>query len=182
MYLDAIKSFPKADTKLQTEKGSAYHIKTDVFRKQMWYAYEGDSASGLIPMNPDRVREIMKMNQDGKKPRELNEYVAEVKIKEPDYENVVGQDSLNRFEHAFKKNNNNRKKKKPGNNKPVDAVKSGENPQQAKAANPNQAQNPQGNNRPKGSSENSNNPQQRNNRPNNRRRPNQNNSGNESPQ
>ena len=183
MYLDAIKSFPKAETKLHTEKGSAYHIKTDVFRKQMWYAYEGDSASGLIPVNPDRVREIMKMNLDGKKPRELNEYVVEVKIKEPDYENVVGQDSLNRFEHAFKKNNNNnRKKKKPGNNRPVDAVKSGENPQQAKAANPNQAQSPQGNPGAQGSSENPNKQQQRNNRPNNRRRPNQNNSGNESPQ
>ena len=183
MYLDAIKSFPKAETKLHTEKGSAYHIKTDVFRKQMWYAYEGDSASGLIPVNPDRVREIMKMNLDGKKPRELNEYVVEVKIKEPDYENVVGQDSLNRFEHAFKKNNNNnRKKKKPGNNRPVDAVKSGENPQQAKAANPNQSQSPQGNPGAQGSSENPNKQQQRNNRPNNRRRPNQNNSGNESPQ
>lgn len=182
MYLDAVKSFPKADTKLHTEKGSAYHIKTDVFRKQMWYAYEGDSASGLIPMHPDRVREIMKMNQDGKKPRELNEYVAEVKVKEPDYENVVGQDSLNRFEHAFKKNNNNKKKKKPNNNRPVEAVKSGENPQPPKAANPNQGPRPQGNQGEQAPSENANNPQRRNKRPNNRRRPNQNNSGNESPQ
>ena len=184
MYLDAVKAFPKADTKLHTEKGAAYHIKTDVFRKQMWYAYEGDSASGLVPLNPERVREIMKMNQDGKKPKELNEYVAEVKIKEPDYENVVGQDSLNRFEHAFKKNKN--KKKKPGGNRPAEAVKSGDNTQQPKAANPNQNPNqgprPQVNSGNQTTSENTNNQQRRNKRPNNRRRPNQNNSGNESPQ
>lgn len=111
MYLDAIKSFPKSDTRLQTENGNAYHVKTDVFKRQMWFAYEGNSAAGLIAMDPDRVRAIVKMNSEGKKPKELNEYVMEV-VKEPDYTNVVGQDSLNRFEHTFKSK---KKKKKPGN-------------------------------------------------------------------
>lgn len=111
MYLDAIKSFPKSDIRLQTEKGNAYHIKTDVFKRQMWYAYEGDSASGLISVPPERVREIAKMNTDGKKPKELIEFVY-VAAKEPDYTNVVGQDSLNRFDNTFK---NKKKKKKPAN-------------------------------------------------------------------
>jgi cell fate regulator YaaT (PSP1 superfamily) len=117
MYMDAFKAFPKSDIRLQTEIGNAYHVKTDVFKKQMWYAYEGNSASGLIAMTPDRVREVVIMNRDNKKPKELNEYVHEV-VKEPDYSNVVGQDSLNRFEHTFK---NKKKKKKPANpNRPVD--------------------------------------------------------------
>jgi cell fate regulator YaaT (PSP1 superfamily) len=111
MYLDAIKSFPKSDTRIYTEKGSAVHIKTDVFKRQMWYGYEGEAAigSGLIALDPDRVREIVEMNKEGKKPKELLDFVAEVQVKEPDYTNVVGQDSLNRFEHAFKT-----KKKKKG--------------------------------------------------------------------
>lgn len=114
MYLDAIKAFPKGETKLRTEKGSAIHIKTDVFKQQMWYVYEGDSVGGgLIAMHPDRVREVLRMNKDGKKPADLNEYVAPEKtIALPDYENVVGQDSLNRFEHTFKK------KRKGGGNAP----------------------------------------------------------------
>lgn len=114
MYLDTIRSFPKSEIRLFTEKGPAHHIKTDVFKNQMWYVYEGDAAmgSGLISLTPDRVREIIKINKEGGKPRELNEYVAEVKIKEPDYDNVVGQDSLNRFDSAFKAK---KKKKKPGN-------------------------------------------------------------------
>lgn len=104
MYLDAIKSFPKSDTRLQTEKGSAVHIKTDVFKRQMWYAYEGavGIGSGLIALEPERVREIIKLNKEGIKPKELTEFVERVVVKEPDYGNVVGQDSLNRFEHAFK--------------------------------------------------------------------------------
>jgi cell fate regulator YaaT (PSP1 superfamily) len=110
MYLDAIKSFPKAETKLHTENGTAVHIKTDVFKRLMWFAYEGGAAAGgLIPLNPERVREIVKMNAEGKKPTELGVFVPET-IKEPDYSNVVGQDSLNRFEHTFKAN---KKKKKP---------------------------------------------------------------------
>lgn len=112
MYLDAIKAFPKGDNKLRTEKGTAIHIKTDVFKQQMWYAYEGDFAGGLIPLHPDRVREILRMNKDGKKPADLKGYVDIVEVEvEPEYENSMGQDSLNRFEHIFKK------KKKGGNNK-----------------------------------------------------------------
>lgn len=112
MYLDAIKSFPKGDVKLQTEKGVATYIKTDVFKRMMWYAYEGDASMGLVPLKPERVREIVKLNAEGKKPKELNEFVVEYS-KEPDYSNVVGQDSLNRFEHVFKSK---KKKKRPGNN------------------------------------------------------------------
>jgi cell fate regulator YaaT (PSP1 superfamily) len=118
MYLDEIKSFPKTDTRLKTEKGNAYHIKTDVFKRQMWYAYEGDN-SGLVALSPERVREVAKMNADGKKPFELVEFKEVVEVKAPDYSNVVGQDSLNRFEHAFKAK---KKKKKPLNKRPNDVV------------------------------------------------------------
>jgi cell fate regulator YaaT (PSP1 superfamily) len=111
MYIETLKSFPKVDTKLRTEKGNAFHIKTDVFKRQLWYAYEGDMASGLIALAPERVREIIEMNIAGKKPVELLEYTAPVAIKEPDYSNVVGQDSLNRFEHTFNKSKNKKKKK-----------------------------------------------------------------------
>ncbi len=112
MYLEGIKDFPKTDIKLQTLKGQAFHIKTDVFKRQMWYLYEGDAGqgSGLIPLSPERVKEIMKMNKEDQKPADLKDFV-EIVVKEPDYTNVVGQDSLNRFEHAFKK------KRKPNNNR-----------------------------------------------------------------
>jgi len=80
----------------------------------MWYVYEGESNSGLIVLTPERVKEIFEMNKEGKKPAELNDFVAQIDIPLPDYSNVVGQDSLNRFENSFKK----KKKKKPKSKNP----------------------------------------------------------------
>ena len=115
MYVEAVKSFPKADTKLYTLKGMAYHIKTDVFKKQMWFAYErGVEGGGLVALHPDRVREIVALNKADKKPADLKEFMAVVAIKEPDYSNVVGQDSLNRFDNLNKKK---KRKKKPSGNR-----------------------------------------------------------------
>ena len=56
MYTEALKSFPKSELKLKTEKGEAYHIKTDVFKRMMWYAYPGESA-WVVP-TPDQVKKI----------------------------------------------------------------------------------------------------------------------------
>lgn len=119
MYLESIKSFPSTDTRLQTEKGTAFHIKTDVFKRQMWYAYEGDAGigAGLTALSPERVREISQMNAKGKKPVDLKAYEEIVVRQEPDYDNVVGQDSLNRFDSTFSKNKK-RKKKKPAGKGP----------------------------------------------------------------
>jgi cell fate regulator YaaT (PSP1 superfamily) len=106
MYLDTIKEFPRSDVRLKTEKGIAFHIKTDVFKRQMWYANEGEM--GLIALSPEKVKEVIKLNKDGKTPKDLKDFSyqkeAVVKTDEPSYENVVGQDSLNRFENSFKKN------------------------------------------------------------------------------
>jgi len=114
MYLDAIKDFPKSDVRLKTEKGNSFHIKTDVFKRQMWFANEGEM--GLIALTPEKVKEILKMNKEGKIPKDLKEFSIEIEVEknapEPGYENVVGQDSLNRFENTFKK----KKKKKKNNN------------------------------------------------------------------
>ena len=112
MYLDAIKSFPKTDTKLHTEKGDAFHIKTDVFKLIIWYAYPGEM--GTIALSPERVAEIKKLNKDGVKPKDLLEFVKVEKVVEMGYQNVVGQDSVNRFEKSFvKKKRPNNKKRNP---------------------------------------------------------------------
>jgi len=148
MYLDAVKAFPKGDLKLRTEKGTASHIKTDVFKKQMWYGYDGEAGigSGLIPLHPDRVREIIKMNRDGKKPADLNDYMDVTVVEEPDYTNVVGQDSLNRFEHIFKK------KKRSGNRRKKATTSAGggqsNNKQQANKPKNNQQKKKQNNQKP----------------------------------
>lgn len=108
-YLEAIKEFPKNDVKLRTEKGTAFHQKTDIFSRTLWYSYENEPAN-FIPLDLDHVLEIIAMNKDGKKPHDLKDYVTIEIEEEPDYENVVGQDSLTRFDGQRK----GRRKKRPG--------------------------------------------------------------------
>lgn len=133
-YLDALKSFPSSDVRLQTEKGNAFHIKTDVFKGQMWYMFEerGEevSKSILVPLSPSDVKEVIEMNKAGKKPLDLKSYIAVEEVAEPDYTNVVGQDSLNRFDNAFKKKKNKKRKGKG-------AGQGGENRPQNQNAKPN---------------------------------------------
>ena len=109
-YLDAIKDFPENNVKLETEKGRAFHQKTDIFKRMMWYSYEGE-AENFISMSVDRVKEIIEMNKQGKKPAELKDATVEVvEEKKPDYENVVGQDSLTRFDNQKRRKKKNRNK------------------------------------------------------------------------
>ncbi len=114
MYLEGLSEFPKTDVKLKTQKGIAYHVKTDVFRKMMWYAYPGESE--LYSMSPDRVKEIIEINKTGKKPSNLADFEIQKELvnEEVGYSNVVGQDSVSRFENKFKK----KKRKKYKGKKP----------------------------------------------------------------
>lgn len=174
-YVDALKKFPSPDIKLKTEKGIAFHVKTDVFKEQMWYIQqEKDShAPGVfIPLSPERVKEIIALNKDGKKPSDLKDFMVEIVEVEPDYTNVVGQDSLNRFEHVFKRKKkkkkskgagsgnrpNNPQTKRPTNNKnagsstPVNKA----NPNQKKKNSTNKASNDKGGNQKKNFNKNKN--------------------------
>jgi cell fate regulator YaaT (PSP1 superfamily) len=125
MYLEAIKSFPTPETKLFTEKGTAFHIKTDVFKRQMWYMYS--EGSSLIALSPERVIEIKKLNEQKKKPIDLVEFTESKVIVESDYSNVVGQDSLNRFDNNFNKKNKGKSKNNPQNNSQNNPQNKGQN-------------------------------------------------------
>lgn len=111
-YMEAIKVFPETNIRLQTKKGNAVHQKTDIFKRKMWYTYEGDF-SNFIELSVERVKEIISMNKNGQFPEELvlvDETVS--KKKEPDYENVVGQDDVTRFDKSNKRKKSKRKKPK----------------------------------------------------------------------
>lgn len=117
-YMDALKDFPEVNNvKLETIRGRAFHQKTDIFRRTMFFSYT-DEPDNFIPLTVDRVKEVMEMNKNGAKPEDLSIKVITPKIieKKLDYENVVGQDSLTRFDQKKKaKFKNNKKKNDPGN-------------------------------------------------------------------
>lgn len=97
MYLDALKDFPSSAVKLETVKGKATHQKTDIFKKMMWYSYANDP-NNLISLKVERVKEVIDLNQKGIKPDELKEFI-EIEEKEAMvFEDVVGLDSITRFD------------------------------------------------------------------------------------
>jgi len=107
-YLDALKDFPESNPKLETLRGLAFHQKTDIFKRILWYAYTDDPGN-FIGVPVARVKQIIELNKKGEKPEALlSEKEKAPVVKTPDYENVVGQDSLTRFDQKKKK----KKKKK----------------------------------------------------------------------
>lgn len=116
-YMDALKGIPDNVNVLKTERGDARLQKTDIFKKLMWFSYPMDDT--WIPLAINRVKEIQQLNKDGVFPPDLGE-VKEPEskaLKAPDYENVVGQDSLTRLDerNRNKKKNKNRNKHKDRN-------------------------------------------------------------------
>ena len=110
MYLDALKDFPPSDTKLHTEKGMAFCQKSDIFKETLWFSYKNDP-SNWHALSKERVQEIVEKNRKKESVASLEQYVVETVSEEKlVFENVVGQDSLNRFDRP---NKGNKKKKRP---------------------------------------------------------------------
>ena len=116
-YLDAIKDIPKSDVKLITEKGVAICQKTDIFKRFLWYGYEKQGVN-WHKISVDKANEIIALNKKGIKVLSLEEYVEEEQISETKiFENVVGQDSLTRFDKPKSKNNRRRNNRTRNKNK-----------------------------------------------------------------
>jgi cell fate regulator YaaT (PSP1 superfamily) len=96
-YQDALKGFPDVEVVLKTRKGDAIHQKTDIFRKLMWYTYVNDP-SNFMAIPVEHVIQVIEDNKAGNMPDKLEDFVH---ISEPkaDFENVVGQDDLTRFDN-----------------------------------------------------------------------------------
>jgi cell fate regulator YaaT (PSP1 superfamily) len=116
VYKDAKKAFPNTKIVLDTDDGPAFYHKSDVLQNIMWYSFDKNYAANLTPLPVDRVKEIIEINKTGKKVDALlSKGFEDVAL--PDFDNIVGQDSLTRFDKPKKKNKKPYNKKKRFNNK-----------------------------------------------------------------
>lgn len=106
-YLDALSNFPSSSTTLETEKGKAFCIKIDVFKKKMWFAYV-DSSIAWYDFDIDLVKKLISKNKRGEKILPLED------LKQPDTPthtiDLIQENNVDRFE---KKNRGNRNKNTP---------------------------------------------------------------------
>ena len=117
VYLEALKDFPSQDSKLYTEKGIAFCQKTDIFKGTLWFSYKNEP-SNWHALTKEQVHEILEKNKKKEKVVSLEEYTAyNVEEEKTVFENVVGQDSLTRFDRPKRRATGRNKNKKHRNNK-----------------------------------------------------------------
>ncbi|MBU1012671.1 MAG: hypothetical protein KKG99_06685 [Bacteroidetes bacterium] len=107
-YVEALKEFPDQDLVLKTLKGDAIHQKSDVFNKQLWYAYVSNP-NNFIALSLDKVKHIISLNEKNKKPQNLEDFAEFIEEKN-DFGDIMELDDLNRFDKKRKPNNKSRKK------------------------------------------------------------------------
>ena len=101
--MEALKVFPKMEVKLKTEKGLALCQKIDIFKGLMWYCYDKEWMN-WHELSVEKVNEIIQANKKGEKVESLEVYAHEALPKEKEaFSNVVGQDSLTRFDQPRRK-------------------------------------------------------------------------------
>ena len=118
-YVDALSDFPSSNTILETEKGRAFCIKIDVFKKKMWFAYV-DNSMAWYDLDVAEVKKMMKINSKGQKSiplEELKTFTGADKVETVD---LIQENNLDRGE---KKKPNKQRNKKIGNNRAEQVTK-----------------------------------------------------------
>lgn len=118
-YVDALSDFPSSNTILETEKGRAFCIKIDVFKKKMWFAYV-DNSMAWYDLDVVEVKKMMKINSKGQKSiplEELKSFTGADKVETVD---LIQENNLDRFE---KKKPNKHRNKNTGNNRAEQVTK-----------------------------------------------------------
>jgi len=112
LYSEKLKEFPSDRVKLKTESGLASLRKIDILKGTAWYCYE--NSFDWIPVDIDRVNEIIAQNKKGKTPMTLSDTAkgAEIAFKTLEYkDDLLGDTDLTRLDHK------NRKPKGKGGNR-----------------------------------------------------------------
>jgi cell fate regulator YaaT (PSP1 superfamily) len=120
-YLDAQKDFPQTFDVLEVEEGTAFHHKTDIFKRIMWYNFDKNSIENLVAVPVEKVKEIVAQNKKGMRSIALlsgSPEQASSVVKEEEFTSAAGTDSITRFDkrhhrHAHNAQGKNRSKSQP---------------------------------------------------------------------
>jgi len=111
-YLEAQEDFPYELLNLETEKGLARHLKTDILSKKIWYVIEGAHSGKAVVLDLKDVKKIIQLNKRGQKPS-LNNYIEGAQT--PENEMNVGTVDMEIMEQ---KKNKGKQRRKPNFKRP----------------------------------------------------------------
>lgn len=153
-YVEAVKDLPPTHVRLRLPKGTASHFKTDIFKKIVYYTLDNEPGTAPFALTTQMVFEIIEKNKKGEALEIGEEIYLSDKEKEKEVEvgfaQVVGQDSLTRFDKSKKSKGNNKSRGQQNRGPQTAAPKgdrkpqgnSGQNPQNQKPKNTNNPNNP----------------------------------------
>lgn len=101
-YVEAQRKLPAKDVRLETADATYFYFKADIFRKEITYSTDKNIPANLVTISAARAFEVIAMNKAGEKPLVLKEEGDEEK-KPSEYGDIIGQDSLTRFDKKKKK-------------------------------------------------------------------------------
>lgn len=106
-YVDALSHFPSSSTTLDTEKGKAFCIKIDVFKRKMWFAY-AENPVAWYDLDISDIKKYISINKKGEKCPPLED--AKPLDLQTQTVDLIQENSVDRFEKKRKSRN-----KKPQN-------------------------------------------------------------------
>lgn len=153
-YLDALSDFPPSNSVLETEKGRAFCIKIDVFKKKMWFAY-AENPVAWFDIDTKTVSRELANNKKGIKAPPLEDMVQQEAAEIKKSVDLIQENSMDRFEKKGGRNrNNNRPKNKSSNNSMNNGQKRNDRPHNQNNQNTQRSENNTGNSQKEGGNRN----------------------------
>lgn len=117
VYMEAQKKMPPKDVVLETKDASYYQFKSDILKNEITYSTDKQMPVNCVTLDSSRVFEIIALNKRGIKVDSLERDGSQKELRK-EFVDLVGQDSLTRFDKAKKKKNKNKNKgEKPDGNR-----------------------------------------------------------------
>jgi hypothetical protein len=111
-YVEAQKRLPSREIILETKESLYYHCKTDIFKREITFSTDKVIAANLVTITAQRAFDIINLNKRGIRPQTLETDEKPQPVKR-DSQDILGQESLTRFDSSARKK---KKKKKPSIN------------------------------------------------------------------
>lgn len=112
-YVEAAKKLPPKDVRLETADNTYYYFTADIFKGEITYSTDKHVPANLVTLTAAEAWDMIARNKAGEKPLTLKEENEKEK-KPSEYSDILGQDSLTRFDKKKKKNRPGSQRRKDG--------------------------------------------------------------------
>ena len=114
-YVEANRKLPSREIVLQTRDSDYFHFKTDILSGQITYSTDKNNPVNLETISKDRAFHIIELNKKGKKPPKLVSENEAGEVKEETIQNdLLGDQSITRFDKKEGENSSRRRKPRRG--------------------------------------------------------------------